>query len=436
MSAKSHLVRALGKSPILWGILAALAFYAPFEAGLIQSSFQHRYFAGHPVEYTETVLFFIGLVALGMRAANLAGQYRWLGQPLLPAVPRGGQAPSDCEGLVARLRRLAARRQDDYLVRRLIDGLEFVGRRGAPDGLDEQLKYLSDQDAARMHADYGLMRLVIWAIPILGFLGTVMGITIAIANLAPDALERSLPEVTSGLGVAFDTTALALGLSIVLMFIQYYVDRAENGLLAEVDRRAEAELVGRFDAAPAGTDGQAAALRRLGEQLAETSGQLVERQAELWRASLEAANERWTRMADNAGKHLQSVLTASLAEALKLHARELATAEQLSAEKNRQQWNGVQAALVQAAEAIRSMHDALATKAEVLARAVEAAGQVARLEEALNRNLSALAGAKHFEQTVLSLTAAIHLLNGRLAPLPGEVPTVQLEPRKRTGQAA
>jgi hypothetical protein len=220
------------------------------------------------------------------------------------------------------------------------------------------------------------------------------------------------------------------------MFIQYYVDRAENALLAEVDHRAEAELVGRFEYTPAGTDGQAVALRRLGEQLAHSSQQLVERQVELWRASIEAANERWTRMADNAGKHLQSVLTASLAESLKTHARELSVAEQVAAEKNRQHWNDVQKALVQAAETIRSVHDVLAAKADVLGRAVEATGQVARLEETLNRNLSALAGAKNFEQTVISLASAIHLLSARLAPVSTDAPTVQLEPRKRTGQAA
>ena len=53
----------------------------------------------------------------------------------------------------------------------------------------------------------------------------------------------------------------------------------------------------------------------------------------------------------------------------------------------------------------------------MLQRAVEASGEVAGLEDALNRNLAALAGAKHFEQTVLGLAATIHLLNARLAEL-------------------
>jgi len=433
--AANRVAGAIAKSPIFWGILASVAFFTPFEAGWIHSRFQQRYFAGHPVEYTETVLFFVGLAFLIIRALEIVAQYRGLSAAQLPSVHSGGQPLSDCEGLLARLERGAGRRRNQYFFRRLCDGLDYVGRRGSTDGLDDQLKYLSDQDSARMHADYGLMRLVVWAIPILGFLGTVIGITIAIANLAPDALEKSLPEVTAGLGVAFDTTALALGLSIVLMFIQHYVDRAENGLLAEVDRRAEAELIGRFQGPPVGPDSQTAAVRIMGEQFVRATEQLVERQAAIWRGSIEAAGERWTRMADAAGRHLQLALSASLAESLKTHACQLSQAEEASAEKSRAHWNEMQAALVQACEALRSVQEKLVEKTEVLQRAVDATGQVARLEETLNRNLSDLAGTKSFEQMLMSLSAAISLLNARLAALPAGA-AVQLEPRRRTGQAA
>ena len=68
----------------------------------------------------------------------------------------------------------------------------------------------------------------------------------------------------------------------------------------------------------------------------------------------------------------------------------------------------------------------MARQAEVLGRAVEASGEVSRLEDALNRNLATLAGAKHFEQTVLGLAATINLLNARLAE----------RPRRRADRAA
>jgi hypothetical protein len=57
------------------------------------------------------------------------------------------------------------------------------------------------------------------------------------------------------------------------------------------------------------------------------------------------------------------------------------------------------------------------------------------LEDALNSNLAALAGAKHFEQTVLSLAAAVNMLSARLAETTPAAP-IKLEPLRRTAHAA
>lgn len=436
MSTTSHVIRGIARSPILWGILASVAFFSPFEAGVIRSQFVARYFTGHPVEYAATVLFFIGLAFLTLRAMEIVFQYQALPSMELMPAAHGGQPLEDCQGLLDRLDRLPIRQQSSYLVRRLRDGLEYLWRRDSTEGLDDQLKYLSDQDSGRMHADYGLLRLVVWAIPILGFLGTVIGITMAIANLAPDALEKSLPKVTSGLGVAFDTTALALALSIVLMFIQHYVDRAESNLLAEVDRRVEAELIGRFECAVAEPQDNVTALRTVGEQLIRASAESVERQVEFWRRSVELTANQWNRMTETAAKQLHEVLSAALAESLQRHASQLTLIEDASAERNRSQWGAVQDSLLQATAAIRSAQEKLIERSEVLNRVVDASGQVARLEETLNRNLADLAGTKAFEQMVMSLSAAVNLLNARLALVSSGTPGVQLEPRKRTGQAA
>ena len=173
------------------------------------------------------------------------------------------------------------------------DGLESIRRLGSAENLEERLKHLADLDAERAHASFGLLRLIVWAIPILGFLGTVIGITMAIASLKPSALEESMVEVTAGLGVAFDTTALALALSIILMFIQFYVDRAEGGLLAAVDARVQAELIGRFREVSADPDTQVAAMRRMSQTMIQSMEETVRRQAELWRSAAEQNQQHW-----------------------------------------------------------------------------------------------------------------------------------------------
>jgi hypothetical protein len=432
----TNLFQAGSKSPILWGTLASAGFYGLIHADVLAGQFVRRYCAGHPVEYVETAMFFIGLAVLVVKAMEILGQYLALSGPVLGPVSPTGRLAGDCGALLDRLADLPGGRQNNYLVRRLREALEHVRRRGSADTLDEHLKYLADLDAGRQQASFALLRILIWAIPILGFLGTVIGITLAIANLAPDALENSLPKVTAGLGVAFDTTALALALSIVLMFGQFVTDRAEGALLAEVDERAWAELEGRFEQLPAGPDGQLVAVRRMAETVVGATEELVRRQAELWQASMEAASARWREMADAAGKQLQTALSGALAESLKAHGQQLAAIEQSAAEENRRHWNQVQRTQVQNTQAMASLQAGLAAQADVLGRAVEAAGEVARLEDVLNRNLGTLAGARHFQQTVMSLAAAIHLLNARLAETPAVVPSIQLETNRGGTQAA
>ncbi|HPP51889.1 MAG TPA: MotA/TolQ/ExbB proton channel family protein, partial [Thermoguttaceae bacterium] len=325
---------------------------------------------------------------------------------------------------------------DSWLVRRVQGALEHVHRRGTADGLLEELKYLAEVDTARVEAGYALLRVVIWAIPILGFLGTVLGITMAVAKLQPEALEKSLPDLVAGLSVAFNTTAQALGLTMILMFGQFFVHRAEMRLLADIDHRVEEELLGRFESVQAAPEGQLVAVRRMLEALLQRNEELVRRQAEIWQASLEAAAKRWTGLADMTQKQLQSALAGALAETFQTVQRQWTAAEQAVVQEAHRHWERVQQATTQQAHALAELQQQIAKQVEVLTRAVEATGQIARLEEALNRNLASLTGSGHFEQALASLTAAIHLLHARLGQTPLETPAVQLETPRRKGQAA
>jgi len=436
VTKSARLSQSLAKSPILWGGLMCAGFYGLISLRIVNSEQVDWIFASHPVEYVATTMFFIGLAALAIKVGDIADQHRALARRPLAPIPPGGQPVTDCEPLAARLEQLPERHQNSYFVRRLRDAFEHVRRSGSADAINDELKYLADLDAGRLYASYGLVRMIIWAIPILGFLGTVIGITMAIGKLTPEALETSLPMVMNALSVAFYTTIQALGLSIVLMFAQYFTSQKENALLAQVDQRAEEELVGRFERLPDGPDGQLAAVRRMVETLIDSTERLVRQQAELWQASLDAAQERWATVAQSAGEQLQTALAGALDESLRVHAHEVVAAQERANDTNRQDWQQLQHALIQNTETVADLQRAVVRKAEVLGRAIEATDQVVTLQHTLNANLGALAGAKNFEQTVISLAAAIHLLTARLGELPTETPSVELEPARQTGQAA
>ena len=414
MGKASRIPQLIMRSSLFWGTLASIAFFGPIQTGHWKDEFVLRYFAGHWVEYLETALFFVGLAGLILKALDIGRQSAGMSQVSLPPREAEPQSPSDAQRLLAHLSHVPESQQDDYFPRRLREALQSVLFAGSADKLGDELKYLSESDAARAHGSYALLRIIIWAIPILGFLGTVIGITIAIASLNPQALEDSLPSVTGGLGVAFDTTALALGLSMVLMFVQFFVDRIEGRLLGAVDARSAEELAGRFEQLGAGDDPQMAAMRRLAESMLKATEKLVQRQADLWQKSMDAAAARWNEMAASAGQQLETSLANALAQSLATHAEKLTASAEATAEQNRRNWSRLQQTVADGTQAIKAQQSELARQAEILLRVVEATGHITRLEEQLNRNLSALAGAQHFEETLLNLAGTVNLLNARL----------------------
>ncbi len=424
------------RSPILWGLLAAAGFYGLIHGGLIDHPLLQRYFASHPVEYVAAGMFFIGLAMLVLRGMDMLGQYPLLGHELLGPDLQERNPAESADLLLGRLERVPDAHRNNLLVRRLRDVLKHVRARASAEGVDEQLAQLADTEADRTHQSYALFRVIVWAIPILGFLGTVIGITHALANLAPDQLENSLPSVMDGLGVAFDTTALALALTIVLMFAQFLIGRVEDTLLRRVDEQARDELEGRFEPADSGHNDWLPAIRPMTDALVHVTERLVERQAAVWRESIDAAASRWTGMADEAGCRLREALDAALVEGLKAHGREMREGQQSLAEQQRRHWDQVEQAQVQSTHALASLQASLAHQAEVLERAVAAVGEVTSLEKTLNRNLAALRGAQNFEKTVLSLAAAIPLISARLGELPDHAPAVELQPANHAPKAA
>jgi hypothetical protein len=406
-------------------------------SGTLSSPLVTRYFTHHPVEYMETVLFGIGLAALVLKMMEIAGQWPAVRQSLLGPVKQGYEPVNQvCQELLQRLHRLPAPRRFGYFPRRLQAAVEHVFRKGSATDLDDELKYLADVDATQQHNSYALFRVIIWAIPILGFLGTVIGITMALNGVRTDAIEQSMNDVVTGLGVKFDTTALALSMSIVLMFLHFFVDRWENSLLEEVDRRTQRELDGRFpQAAPAG-EGAGAVLRQMTDAVVLAIERMVQRQTEVWQASMDAAATRWARIAQTAGSQVQESVAQGLAEGLRQHAEQLTAAEEAAGADHRQRWEKIHQGLAENLAALAALQDGMNRQADVLGRAIEASGDVTRLQDALNHNLSALAGSKHIEQSVLGLAAAIHLLNSRLTDSPGDASAIQLETTRPNAQAA
>ena len=375
-------------SPVLWGGIFSVAFYFPIHQGWISDPFIQRYFASHPILYAITVMFFVGLASLMAKYLAVLAERSVLRQtPILD--PRSPQKVDVryTDHYLATIQRHIKKFGESILSRRLQLALLFVKRGGSAEELDTELRYLSEDDATKADADYGLVRLVLWAVPMVGFLGTVVGITMALGNLDLNAINESSKMLSAGLAVAFDTTALAIALDLVLYFIQFVVYREESNLLREVDRLTGNELRGRFEMEVGGADnGQVVAVRRMLETVVTSLEQLTTKQSQIWEQTLTANAEV-----------LKKSLAAAINESMSQHAQTLAQAEERFLDTLRQLQNGS----VQQTEAIQKV--------------LGTGSQLVQLEENLHRNLAVLAKVGNFEETVNSLAAAIHLLNARRA---------------------
>jgi hypothetical protein len=418
-----------GSAAFLLGVPLAAAVLALIHLGPFDAEGVRRY-VKHPVENVEVIGFCVALAGL---LAKLCGTLRegaacradalpsWDGRP----VPVGEAGP-----LRAGLQRLGRRLQNTYLVRRVAAVLDFVTSRGSANDLDDQMRTLADNDSVALEGSYSLTRFLTWAIPILGFLGTVVGITEAIFGVTPEKMEHNLNQVTDGLGQAFDATALALALTLVLMLISSLVERREQGVLEEVDRYVDAELAHRFErGGPEGGE-FVGVVRQNTQVLLDATERLAERQAAVWARALAEAEARWERAGTEQMERLTAALAGALEQTLESHRQRLSALEDqsLTLHTDLLERLGTMVAGVRESEreqqaALTQTIRAVAAQTEALARLQEDQQQLVRLEGALQQNLAALTGAGAFEEAVHSLTAAIHLLTARAgAPRLGQRP--------------
>lgn len=407
-------------APLVLGGLFTLAFYGGIAAAPPDWTFLRRYFCSHPLEYVTAGLFFVAIGTLLLKFVQLSTERRQFRSQLAMQIAAGeklGDPTAALDGL---------ERHDSrtWLMRRLSDVTVFVRSRNTASALEDHLRYLGELAGDQLHRSYAFVRTITWAVPILGFLGTVIGITMAIANVTPEQLDSSLGEVTGGLAVAFDTTALALALSIVLVFGSFVIERAEQQLLADVEDFSVRHFPGLFGSTS--SDPLMAAQIDAADTLTESVAGLVARQTQLWNTQLEELRERWRIVADEQSRTLTRSINDGMAETLDDHSQSLRTARDAFAQQFAtaiqsltDRLDNWQDTLAQSAEATTDQAAALTEHGEALLRLTEQQGELIRLEDQLSRNLQAVRHSETFDQTLNNLTAAVHLLSARTSPSAG-----------------
>jgi biopolymer transport protein ExbB/TolQ len=231
------------------GISAAfLAMMIPFRGG-IGSLFLDRGW----VNYAETFFFFWGIVILAMKWRMIQHQKRAVMLDLFPKKLGREINIETVSQFIDNVYKVPLTLRDSLIVNRIRKALELFESRPDNGEVTTFLGAQSDVDANRSAGSYSLVKVFLWAIPILGFIGTVQGLSVAVASLSmgdnanPDALKQSINSLTGGLGVAFDTTLLGLVLSMFMSFPLAAVRKEEDETLTMIDVFCTEKLLPRLN---------------------------------------------------------------------------------------------------------------------------------------------------------------------------------------------
>ncbi len=136
-------------------------------------------------------------------------------------------------------------------IERALANLRNIGR--VADVID-MLQSQAQNDEDRMESSYTIVRGFIWGVPVLGFIGTVLGLSYALQNFGSvlssaggvEALKANLTDVTSGLSTAFETTLQGLVAALSIQLMLSGLKKKEEQFLDDCKEYCHANIVSRL----------------------------------------------------------------------------------------------------------------------------------------------------------------------------------------------
>ena len=187
-----------------------------------------------------------GFILIG-RYMEVVRQRRAFGLDLLPTEVGACILPEDARLLQRKVEQKTGGKPFilSHMIR-LALGKYAVSRSGRD--VSEAVRTQADVDMGRMVSSMATVHYLAWAIPAIGFLGTVRGLatSLTMGEKTDEKIVDFIAGATRHLNVAFDCTLIALALSLVLMFLLHSVQREEEALVIDCQQYCLDHLVGRL----------------------------------------------------------------------------------------------------------------------------------------------------------------------------------------------
>jgi biopolymer transport protein ExbB/TolQ len=190
----------------------------------------------------EIIHFVWAMLIIGYKAWLVRRERNFLEREFIH-VPEGIKVlPEDAKDYARQLEGLKPEDKSALVVRALQRTLDrFAATRSIRDSA-ETSRAVCDSEADRLDSGLAMIRYIAWAIPAIGFIGTVRHIGDALLQ-ANQAVGGDITAVTSSLGIAFNATFVALSLTIVLMFFLHQLQQAQEQFVHDTDHWIDQRLI-------------------------------------------------------------------------------------------------------------------------------------------------------------------------------------------------
>ena len=210
----------------LFAGIIALVLTVGFFAGVFflpQNAFRAAMMERGPTQYFCVYLGMWTAVILYLKRLKLRVQASALEQSVIPENADFVLSSQTADDLIARIYQVAEDPERFIVFNRILIAVSNLKNLGRVSDVDEILRSVGERDESANETSFAMTGGFLWAIPVLGFIGTVLGLASAIGNFSEilnddasmNAVVGSLKEVTAGLSTAFETTLVALVIALV-----------------------------------------------------------------------------------------------------------------------------------------------------------------------------------------------------------------------------
>ena len=188
------------------------------------------------------VLMFWAFAIMGYKATTLRGERLLLDRDLLQIEEGMRILPEDTRDLSRQLDALKPVERNSLLPRAMTAALHRFSASANVQDVAEASRVVCESEGERLESELAMVRYIAWAIPSVGFIGTVLGIGYAL-GMAHQAIEGDISGVTESLGVAFNSTLIALVISIVLVFLMHQIQLVQERFVLDAQAYCEENLI-------------------------------------------------------------------------------------------------------------------------------------------------------------------------------------------------